>query len=146
MPPRIPAVFVFVVLYFAVIAGGGVDAPLWTVDPAFWPGEAALESWHPAILTVVVSPTFAQAAGFLAATVALPDAAWRPARNGVDIAVSWICAAFATGALFYNSDLFSPGYGTLVMLSIGDAIATLGVRRQRKKAFRAARDGLSGAS
>ncbi|MEL6318610.1 MAG: hypothetical protein AAFR16_13345 [Pseudomonadota bacterium] len=145
MPPRIPAVFVFVVLYFAVIAGGGTEAPLWAVDPAFWPGEAALEQWHPAILTMVVSPTFAQAAAFLAAAVALPDAAWRPARSGVDTAVSWLCAAVATGALFYHDGLFSPGYGTLVMLSIGDAIASLGVRRQRRDAYRAARRGLSGA-
>lgn len=133
MPPRIPAVFVFVVLYFAVIVGGGVEAPVWTVDPDFWPGEAAMKSWHPALLTMLVEPTFAQAAAFLAATVALPDAAWRPARSGLDCLVSILCAAIAIGAIFFNSDLFSPGYGTLAMLSAGDAIAALGYKRAASK-------------
>lgn len=121
--------FVFVVLYFAVIAGGGVEAPVWTVDPDFWPGEAALKSWHPALLSVLVEPTFAQAAAFLAAAVALPDAAWRPARSALDCLVSWVCAGITAGAIFYDESLFSPGYGTLAMLAVGDAIAALGYRR-----------------
>ena len=129
MPPRIPTVFVFVVLYFAVIVGGGVEAPIWTVSKDFWPGEAALQSWHPALLTMLVEPTFAQAAAFLAAAVALPDAAWRPARTRLDSLISWCCAGIAGGAIFYDPAFFSPGYGTLVMLSLGDAIASLGVRR-----------------
>ena len=129
MPPRIPTVFVFVVLYFAVIAGGGVEAPIWTVSRDFWPGEAALQTWHPALLTMLVEPTFAQAAAFLAAAVALPDAAWRPARSALDSAISWACAGVAAGAIFFDPQLFSPGYGTLVMLSIGDAVASLGYRR-----------------
>ncbi|MEL6978926.1 MAG: hypothetical protein AAGM38_09630 [Pseudomonadota bacterium] len=134
MPPRIPAVFLFVALYFAVIIGGGVAAPVWTVDPAFWPGEAALRNWHPAILAVVVEPTFAQAAAFLAAAVALPDAAWRPARTLLDTAISWLCAGIAVGALIYDPSLFSPGYGTLVMLSLGDAIAAVALKRKARAA------------
>lgn len=134
MPPRIPAVFVFVALYFAVIVGGGVEAPLWPVDPKYWPGELALRTWHPAILKVVVEPTFAQAAAFLAATLALPDAVWRPARTGLDVLLSWLCAAIAIGAVTVDPELFSPGYGTLIMLSLGDAIAALAWRRRRERA------------
>lgn len=129
MPPRIPTVFVFVVLYFAVIVGGGMEAPVWTVSRDFWPGEAAMQSWHPALLTMLVEPTFAQAAAFLAAAVALPDAAWRPARTALDSLISWACAFVACGAIFFDPQLFSPGYGTLVMLSLGDAVASLGYRR-----------------
>ena len=132
MPPRIPTVFVFVVWYFAVIVGGGVEAPVWTVPRDFFPGEAAMQSWHPALLTMLVEPTFAQAAAFFAAAVALPDAAWRPARSALDSLISWACAGVACGAIFYDPALFSPGYGTLVMLSLGDAIASLGIRRRLK--------------
>lgn len=134
MPPRIPAVFAFVVLYFAVIAGGGTEAPLWAVDPAFWPGERALQTWPPAILTVVVEPTFAQAAAFLGAAVALPDAAWRPARSWGDTAISWACAAVAIGAIAVEPAFFSSGYGTLMALSIGDAVAAVGIRRRVRRA------------
>lgn len=121
-------------LYFSVIVGGGVAAPLWPVDPLFWPGQQALDTWHPAILKVVVEPTFAQAAAFLGAAVALPDAAWRPARSWLDTVISWICAGLAVGAIAYEPELFSPGYGTLAALAIGDAIAAFGIRRVRQRA------------
>lgn len=117
MPPRIPAVFVFVALYFAAALGGGSESL--QMQPPVGDGETA--------------PTLAQILGFAAAAVALPDAAWRPARTALDRLVSWTTAALAVAPVLIEPSLYVTGYGVLLALAIGDGVASLGMRRQIKR-------------
>lgn len=111
MPPRVPIVFLFVVGYFAVVAGGGVTAPARTPPPEMWP------------LGDRLALTLGEALALGAATLALLDAAWRPARTWADFAVSALCAGVAIGALWLEPQLLSGPYAVLAALAIGDAAA-----------------------
>jgi hypothetical protein len=144
MPPRIPAVLLFVVVYFAVVIGGGFDAPALRVDlwsPAIasalgagtdafgigtrWPvlGARILEGW----LYLRVD----EALAFLAAALALPDAAWRPARSFHDRWISVGTAALTLAMLTIEPRFLTPAFGVLAALAVGDALAALGNRSIR---------------
>ncbi len=139
MPPRIPVMLVFVVVYFAVVIGGGFDAPamrvvLWSPEianamgagqdafgiGARWPvlGARILEGW----LYLRVDESLA----FLSAALALPDAAWRPARSFYDRWISVGVAALALAMLTIEPQFLTPAFGVLAALAVGDALAALG--------------------
>lgn len=125
MPPRIPVVFLFVATYFAVVWGGGTSAP----------GREAI------LISFVQAPdwftrffglpglrlSYADVLALLAAVMALPDAAMRPSRTAIDRLLSVICAGVAIGALALQPLLTTPAYAILLALSLGDAIAALGL-------------------
>lgn len=139
MPPRIPAVLLFVVVYFAVVLGGGFDAPalrvvLWSPElaqaagagqDAFgiggrWPvlGARILDGW----LYLRVDEGLA----FLAAALALPDAAWRPARTFWDRWISVGVAALPLAMFMVEPRFLTPAFGVLAAIAVGDALAALG--------------------
>ncbi|MEO1328599.1 MAG: hypothetical protein AAFW46_02975 [Pseudomonadota bacterium] len=114
MPPRVPIAFLFVVGYFAVVAGGGADAPLREPPREFWP------------FADVLPLTLGQLLVFLAAAISLVDASWRPACTVLDLVISVLCAAIALGAPVLDPTLMGPSYAVLATLCLGDALAAAG--------------------
>ncbi len=106
--------FLFVVGYFAVVAGGGSAAPMRAPSPEIWPFAEALPL------------SLGEGLALAAAALALVDAAWRPARTGLDAALSISCAGVAVGALWVAPELLSSSYAALLALAVGDALAALG--------------------
>lgn len=146
MPPRIPAVLLFVVGYFAAVMGAGFDAPayrviLWSPEIAAvagagpdafgigsrWPviGARILEGWLYLRLD--------EALAFLAAALALPDAAWRPARTGYDRLVAVAVAVLTLAMMLVEPRFLTPAFGVLAALAVGDALAALGMARPRRR-------------
>lgn len=127
MPPRVPIVLLFVVVYFAALVGGGPAALGMAAPESVWPFGDRLA------LTVGESLAFA------AAAAAMVDAAWRPARGWTDATVSVAVAALTVGALWLRPDLLSSNYAVLSALAVGDALAALGrpgAARRRAEAAR----------
>ncbi len=123
MPPRVPLVLVFFACYFSVIAGGGVEALSRFVAapaPAFLNESLGVEEIRLSVAELIAA---------LAALVAAPDAALRPATTLWDRSLSVIVAAGSLTVAALAPQVATLGYGALTALALGDAVAALFVRR-----------------
>lgn len=134
MPPRIPVVFLFVVIYFAVAWGGGVAAPSRELAAVSFTG---MPRWFDDLFGLpTLRLSFADVLALGAAVLALPDSALRLTRSGWDRLMSLICAGVAVGVLALEPLLFAPGYAILLALCFGDVLGSFGqaIRPSRKPA------------
>lgn len=135
MPPRVPAVGIFVATYFAVALGGGVAVlqqewftlPLSGGEISGLLGLSApgLETRPPLTLEV------AEALALAAAAAAVLDAAWRPARDAWDAALSGVVAIGAVAMALLQPDWSTPGYLVILALAVGDAFGAVRSRPSR---------------
>lgn len=125
MPPRVPFILVFFACYFAVIAGGGVEALAREVSAPL-PGFMADAAAAP-----MVRLSVAELLAALAALCAAPDAALRPARTLWDRMLTSVVALGAIAVAILAPSAATLGFGVLTALALGDAAAALALRRRR---------------
>lgn len=119
MPPRIPIVLLFVAVYFAAVIGGDAGAP---ARPFL---AIPIEALGLTGAGETLRLTLGEALALVAASAALLDATWRPARTRWDAFFSFGTAALAIYALWTNADAATSAYGLIAALAIGDALASL---------------------
>lgn len=147
MPPRIPVVAVFVACYLAATLGDGYEAVWRTVD--LWNREIAASMlgflgfeppaqfsavWEARLWTGRLWLSLGDALSLGAAVLALPDAAWRPARRRIDRALSVGAAAVCFAAMLLETGFVTPAFSVLTALAFGDAAAALGGFRGTRRA------------
>lgn len=109
----------FVAIYFAAVIGGGAAAPSRPLLDL--PLEALGLKGAEASLRLTLGETLA----LVAASAALLDATWRPARTRWDAIFSIGTAVIAVLALWTQPKAATSAYGLITALAIGDALASL---------------------
>lgn len=120
-------VAVFVAVYFAVAIGGGDGALTRVLSETPLSGEALASIFGTANARLTL--TVAEALALAAASAAILDAAWRPARRWSDGLVSAAVALAAIVAALARPEAATPAYAVIAALAIGDAGAALWRRR-----------------